>query len=74
MEKHPEDVDLINTLKDLIASQIPLLDIGIQIHGQRAPPSLAPLQKRMEEQFYEMKIRIEEKYGKKVCPYYSDWL
>ncbi|XP_065221520.1 dedicator of cytokinesis protein 2 isoform X3 [Planococcus citri] len=66
VEKHPEDVDLINTLKDLIASQIPLLDIGIQIHGQRAPQSLGGLQKRMEEQFNDMKIRIEDKYGKKV--------
>lgn len=35
LEKHPTDVDLVNTLKDLIACQIPLLDIGVQILGQR---------------------------------------
>lgn len=66
LKNHSEDADLIDKLKDLIASQIPLLEIGIQIHGQRAPSSLAPLQKRIEEQFAEMKFSTEQKYGKKV--------
>lgn len=64
--KHPDDVEDLSKLKDLIASLIPLLEVGIQIHGQRAPPSLAPLHKRIEEQFAEMKRQTEEKYGKRV--------
>ncbi len=66
LEKHPEDIDLINILKESIASQIPLLEIGIHIHGERTPSSLAPLHEKMEKQFAEMKRRTEEKYGKRV--------
>lgn len=64
--RHPEDAEDLSRLKDLIASLIPLLEVGIQIHGQRAPPSLAPLHKVMLEQFAEMKRQTEEKYGRRV--------
>lgn len=63
---HKEDEQLINILKDLVASQIPLLDIGIKVHSARAPPSLTPLQLRFEDCFDKMKTHIEENYGKKV--------
>jgi hypothetical protein len=66
LESHPEDAGLINKLQDLIASQIPLLDLCIQIHRQRAPPSLMPFQQRLEECFAEMQNHVESKYGKKV--------
>jgi hypothetical protein len=66
MEAHPEDATLIIKLQDLIASQIPLLDLCIQIHRQRAPPSLAPFQQRLEECFADMQNHVESKYGKKV--------
>lgn len=72
MDRHPEDIGLIEQLKDLIASQIPLLNIGIQIHSQRAPVSLAPLHQRIEDQFEEMKTRIEATYGKRVCQRFDD--
>lgn len=63
---HPEDKILVVRLKDLIADQIPLLDLCVQIHKQKAPDNLQPLQKRLEEQFAIMKSDVEEKYGKKV--------
>lgn len=63
---YKEDEQLINILKDLVASQIPLLDIGIKVHSARAPPSLTPLQLRFEDCFDKMKTHIEENYGKKV--------
>jgi hypothetical protein len=66
MEAHPEDAALITKLQDLIASQIPLLDLCIHIHRQRAPPSLGPFQQRLEECFAEMQNHVESKYGKKV--------
>lgn len=64
--RYPEDKILIERLKDLIAEQIPLLDLCVQIHKQKAPENLQPLQKRFEECFAVMKLDIEEKYGKKV--------
>ncbi|CAG9857501.1 unnamed protein product [Phyllotreta striolata] len=64
---HPEDTVLVQRLKDLIADQIPLLDLCIQIHKQKVPDNLQPLQKRLEERFAEMKADVEEKYGKKDC-------
>ncbi|XP_023708307.1 dedicator of cytokinesis protein 1 isoform X4 [Cryptotermes secundus] len=67
LEAHPEDAVLINKLQDLIASQIPLLELCIQIHRQRAPPSLMPFQQRLEECFAEMQNHVESKYGKKTC-------
>lgn len=63
---HEEDEQLIAMLKDLVASQIPLLDIGVKVHSARAPPSLTPLQLRFEDCFEKMKAHIEENYGKKV--------
>jgi hypothetical protein len=66
LEVHPEDEALVTKLQDLIASQIPLLDLCIQIHRQRAPASLGPFQQRLEECFAEMQNHVESKYGKKV--------
>lgn len=63
---HEEDTKLIEQLKDLVASQIPLLDIGVKVHCTRAPPSLTPLQLRFEDCFQKMKVHIEENYGKRV--------
>lgn len=64
--RYPEDMILIERLKDLIAEQVPLLDLCVQMHKQKAPENLQPLQKRFEECFAIMRMDIEEKYGKKV--------
>ncbi|XP_072385409.1 dedicator of cytokinesis protein 2 isoform X1 [Diabrotica undecimpunctata] len=64
---HPEDKILIEKLTDLIADQIPLLDLCVQIHKQKVPENLKPLQKRLEECFAQMKEAVEEKYGKRDC-------
>lgn len=64
--RYAEDKILIERLKDLIAEQVPLLDLCVQIHKQKAPGNLQPLQNRFEECFAVMKLDIEEKYGKKV--------
>ncbi|KAL9893363.1 dedicator of cytokinesis protein myoblast city isoform 3-T4 [Glossina fuscipes fuscipes] len=67
MENHPEDVELIEELKDLMASQIPLLEIAIALHKQKAPESLRLFHERMESCFIEMQANVEGKYGKKTC-------
>lgn len=66
IKAHPENHVLIQRLKDLIADQIPLLDLCIQVHKDRAPPSLQPLQKRLEDCFAKMQESVVEKYGKRV--------
>ncbi|XP_063232451.1 dedicator of cytokinesis protein 1 isoform X3 [Bacillus rossius redtenbacheri] len=65
-EAHPDEAGSIARLKELIASQIPLLDLAVQLHKRRAPPSLLPLQKRLEECFGEMRAHVEDHYGKKT--------
>ena len=70
MTKHPfkKDQDAIARLKNLIAMQIPLLEVGIALHKQRVPQSLRPFHERMEESFARLKINVEEKYGKRSLP------
>ncbi|XP_025835960.1 dedicator of cytokinesis protein 1 [Agrilus planipennis] len=63
---HPNDCFLIQRLKDLIADQIPLLELGIQVHRDRAPSSLQPFQRHLEECFAKMQESVVKKYGKKV--------
>lgn len=70
IENHSNDHELLQRLKDLIADQIPLLELCVHIHKDRAPPSLRPLQQRFEECFIKMQDKVVEKYGKKV----SNWM
>ncbi|XP_062554821.1 dedicator of cytokinesis protein 1 isoform X3 [Armigeres subalbatus] len=64
--KYPEDDHLVARLKDLIASQIPLLDVGIQVHKAKAPDSLMPFHERLETCFAGLQPTIEAKYGKRT--------
>ena len=66
LEKRPDDGYLVAKLKDLIASQIPLLEVAISVHGMKAPQSLMPFHERLEKCFSEVQTRVEEKYGKRV--------
>ena len=70
LKKHhfKKDQDAISRLKDLIANQIPLLEAGIALHKQRAPPSLRPFHEHMEEAFAKLKANVEERYGKRSLP------
>ncbi|XP_031352316.1 dedicator of cytokinesis protein 1-like isoform X2 [Photinus pyralis] len=67
IKQYPENHVLIQRLKDLIADQIPLLELGIQVHKDRAPTSLLPLQKRLEDCFTKLQENVVEKYGKRKC-------
>ncbi|RWS13623.1 hypothetical protein B4U79_02826, partial [Dinothrombium tinctorium] len=64
-EKERQNVQI---LKDLIAAHIPLLEIGIEVHRQKAPPSIRPLHDHMEETFQKLKNSVESKYGKRPAP------
>ncbi|KAH8264463.1 hypothetical protein KR038_008866, partial [Drosophila bunnanda] len=67
LEQNPDDKDLVEELKELIANQIPLLDIAIGIHRQRAPESLRAMQEHLEDCFSEMQQHVELRYGCRAC-------
>ena len=58
----------IAKLKTLIAEQIPLLEVGIQVHRDRADASMQPLHSRLEELFVKMKESVQKKYGEAAVP------
>ncbi|XP_044753163.1 dedicator of cytokinesis protein 1 [Coccinella septempunctata] len=60
---HPQDELLIQKLKDLLANQIPLLELCVQIHKDCIPVALQPLQDRLESRFSLMKEDVVKKYG-----------
>ncbi|XP_072404842.1 dedicator of cytokinesis protein 5-like [Chiloscyllium punctatum] len=63
LQEHPEDQDKIETLKQLIALQIPLLTEGIRIHGEKSTEELRPLHNRIAACFKELKEKVEKLYG-----------
>ncbi|ELK28896.1 Dedicator of cytokinesis protein 2 [Myotis davidii] len=69
---HPEDLDKLTRLKDLIAWQIPFLGAGIKIHEKRVSENLRPFHDRMEECFKNLKVKVEKEYGVREMPDFED--
>ena len=69
--ENPQDTGKIQQLKELIADQIPLLGLGMDIHEKKVPGDLIRLHEQMETLFQEMKKTVEEKYGKRTCRKFS---
>jgi len=65
-DNHLEESSDLLKLEGLIAEQIPLLSIGLQLHRARAPVELAPFHQRLEQCFTSMRNQVETKYGKRV--------
>ncbi|XP_067884811.1 dedicator of cytokinesis protein 2-like isoform X2 [Heterodontus francisci] len=72
MSEHPEDMDSIMTLKDLIAWQIPLLAEGIRVHGQKVTEALKPFHDRMEDCFAQLKVKVESQYGVRDLSFFEE--
>ncbi|XP_059611933.1 dedicator of cytokinesis protein 1 isoform X1 [Phlebotomus argentipes] len=66
LEQNPDDVHFVVKLKELIAQQIPILEIAVHVHRSKAPKSLAPFHERLEKCFFEMQAKVEIKYGKRT--------
>uniref|UniRef100_A0A3Q2Z3Q0 DOCKER domain-containing protein n=2 Tax=Hippocampus comes TaxID=109280 RepID=A0A3Q2Z3Q0_HIPCM len=66
--EHPEDLDKIDKLKDLIAWQIPHLAEGVRIHGEKVTEALRPFHERLEACFKQLKEKVEKQYGVKTLP------
>ncbi|XP_039295839.1 dedicator of cytokinesis protein 1 [Nilaparvata lugens] len=58
LENHAQDCDMVAQLKDLIASQIPLLEIAVKVHGERVPPNQVPLHNHLKERFADMSSHV----------------
>lgn len=66
--KEEDRLRQVNRLKALIADQIPLLEVGVQVHRERTDISLQPLHNRLEELFAKMKESVQKKYGVSEMP------
>ncbi|XP_024936302.1 dedicator of cytokinesis protein 1 isoform X7 [Cephus cinctus] len=64
---HPDESSDLLKLEGLIAEQIPLLGVGVQVHKVRAPPELLPFHQHLEQCFNSMRSHVEAKYGKRTC-------
>ncbi|XP_014603723.1 PREDICTED: dedicator of cytokinesis protein 3 isoform X1 [Polistes canadensis] len=53
--QNPDMVPHVNRLKNLILDQISVLESGMVLHGQLAPPGVQPLHKRLFERFTQLK-------------------
>nr|AKO62845.1 mbc isoform a [Prodiamesa olivacea] len=66
LEKNPEDAPLVDKLKNLIADQIPILEVALSVHRMKVANDLMPLHERLEECFGKMQTHVESKYGKRT--------
>lgn len=66
IQRNPGDERLVDELKELIAQQIPLLDVAIAAHRSKAPSTLMPFHEKLEKCFAEMQTKVEAKYGKRT--------
>ncbi|XP_060806900.1 dedicator of cytokinesis protein 1 [Amyelois transitella] len=64
-ERHPDHGPLLDTLRDLIVDQIPLLKSGLDVHGARASSELQKLHEHMVHCFKKMKQHVQQRYGLK---------
>uniref|UniRef100_A0A3Q3AJ62 Dedicator of cytokinesis 5 n=1 Tax=Kryptolebias marmoratus TaxID=37003 RepID=A0A3Q3AJ62_KRYMA len=68
IQEHPGDYERIEALKHLIALQIPLLEEGIRIHGEKATEQLKPLHNRLVTCFQDLREKVESLYGVITLP------
>ena len=60
---NPEQRERLVMLENLLAEQIPLLELGIKIHDAKKSEDLKPLHDRLTIMFHQMKEHVEAKYG-----------
>uniref|UniRef100_A0A673HQC8 Dedicator of cytokinesis protein 5-like n=1 Tax=Sinocyclocheilus rhinocerous TaxID=307959 RepID=A0A673HQC8_9TELE len=63
IKKNPDHLERIEVLKHLIALQVPLLDEGIRIHGEKSTEQLKPLHNRLVTCFQDLRAKVEKLYG-----------
>lgn len=66
LDCNPRDQQMVERLKNLIADQIPILEVALQVHRAKVPSDLLPLHERLEECFLKMQAHVEACYGKRT--------
>lgn len=66
LEMNPDDVHSVEKLQNLIADQIPVLEVALSVHRMKVSSDLHPLHERLEECFLKMQSHVESKYGKRA--------
>ena len=62
-QAHPDERERLVMLENLIAEQIPLLELGMRLHEKKRSDDLKPLHDRLQVMFSQMKDHVEHKYG-----------
>lgn len=57
---------LVDRLKNLIAEQIPIIEVALNVHRVKVSSDLLPLHERLDECFTKMQMHVESKYGKRT--------
>ncbi|KAK7079346.1 hypothetical protein SK128_013893, partial [Halocaridina rubra] len=68
LQEHPQDTEKLADLRQLIVSQVPLLDAALQIHEKRVSKEISDLHQHMKKSFQKMRKHVEDKYGKGTLP------
>ncbi|KAM4676971.1 dedicator of cytokinesis protein 5 [Discoglossus pictus] len=69
LQEHPSDQDKIDLLKELIALQMPLLEQGIRIHGEKLTENLRPLHDRLTSCFRDLRGKVSKLCGTITLPF-----
>lgn len=63
---NPSDLTFVERLKNLLAEQIPIIEVALNVHRVKVSPDLLPLHERLDECFTKMQHHVETKYGKRT--------
>ncbi|XP_062520437.1 dedicator of cytokinesis protein 2-like [Corticium candelabrum] len=58
LEENPDDLDMLNKLKQLIHEQVELLQVGLSLHSERVPPNLKPFHENLEKCYKDMQVNV----------------
>lgn len=63
---NPGDLTFVERLKNLLAEQIPIIEVALNVHRVKVSSDLLPLHERLDECFTKMQTHVESKYGKRT--------
>ncbi|XP_049341467.1 dedicator of cytokinesis protein 3-like isoform X2 [Astyanax mexicanus] len=55
ISSHPEEMERINQLKELMQEQVHILGVGLAVHEKLVHPEMRPLHKKLVDQFHVMR-------------------
>uniref|UniRef100_A0A8C7XIS9 Dedicator of cytokinesis 3 n=1 Tax=Oryzias sinensis TaxID=183150 RepID=A0A8C7XIS9_9TELE len=58
INSHPEDIERITHLKDLMQEQVHILGVGLAVHEKLVHPEMRPLHKKLVDQFHMMRTGL----------------